>query len=148
MFRRLPPLPNPCIVVDASIAAKWYMPDEIAVPLSSPHFIDRELIAPDILFFELYSLLCKRHRMGHMDKHMVETAIKDFQHMIHSKTLCLYPVAEYERQATNIAYDIKHPFYDCCYLALAQVENCAVITADKQLAMRGKAIHSNIILVE
>jgi predicted nucleic acid-binding protein len=35
----------------------------------------------------------------------------------------------------NIACDLVHPIYDCCYLALAIQENSIVITADRRFRL-------------
>ncbi|MFL6803979.1 MAG: type II toxin-antitoxin system VapC family toxin [Xanthobacteraceae bacterium] len=36
-------------------------------------------------------------------------------------------------RAITLAIDLRHPIYDCFYLALAQRENTAIVTADERL---------------
>jgi predicted nucleic acid-binding protein len=35
---------------------------------------------------------------------------------------------------------LKHPIYDCFYLALAEREQCAVVTADLKLLAAAKSV--------
>jgi predicted nucleic acid-binding protein len=45
----------------------------------------------------------------------------------------LVPVAELLPRAIDLAFDLQHPIYDCIYLALAEREKAALITADLRL---------------
>jgi predicted nucleic acid-binding protein len=45
----------------------------------------------------------------------------------------LIPDAELYGRALEIAIELNHPIYDCFYLALAERERCAMVTADKRL---------------
>jgi len=40
------------------------------------------------------------------------------------------------RRALVLAHRLKHPVYDCVYLALAQSEGAALVTADERLLAR------------
>ena len=55
----------------------------------------------------------------------------------------LIPIADIAAAATKLAVDLKHPIYDCFYLALAERERCALVSADARLlsmAKRAKGI--------
>jgi predicted nucleic acid-binding protein len=42
--------------------------------------------------------------------------------------------------ALELAVGLRHPIYDCFYLALAQRERCALVTADRRLLSAAKAL--------
>lgn len=43
----------------------------------------------------------------------------------------LYPAADFLEQAFQLAFRLRHPVYDCLYLALAMREQAQLITADR-----------------
>ena len=45
----------------------------------------------------------------------------------------LIPDETIAAEAMKLAIDLKHPIYDCFYLALAEREHAALISADKRL---------------
>ncbi len=49
-------------------------------------------------------------------------------------------MAELAARAINIAIKLKHPIYDCFYIALAEREDAALITIDKRLLGIGKSL--------
>jgi predicted nucleic acid-binding protein len=50
----------------------------------------------------------------------------------------LIPLEDIAAAALNLAADLKHPIYDCLYLALAARERCALVTADSTLVAKAK----------
>jgi predicted nucleic acid-binding protein len=46
---------------------------------------------------------------------------------------------ELAERASQIAVDLEHPAYDCFYLALAEREAAALVTADRRLVERVRA---------
>ncbi|MEQ1706549.1 MAG: type II toxin-antitoxin system VapC family toxin [Rickettsiales bacterium] len=138
---------NQLMVVDASIIAKYMLPSENSDSILQriPDNVDK--IAPSIVEFEISSLLCKHVRLGLLTKELAHKEFVGWQEAVRNEWIYISPPQDYISDAFSLACDIKHPFYDCCYLALAQQENCALITADKKLYERGKTIYQNIILV-
>jgi predicted nucleic acid-binding protein len=58
----------------------------------------------------------------------------------------LVPVVELLPRAIELAFDLQHPIYDCVYLALAEREKAALITADRRLiATAGSGGHSALV---
>ena len=51
----------------------------------------------------------------------------------------LIPIEELRVRALALAIELRHPMYDCFYLALAEREHCTLITADRSLADAAKA---------
>ena len=60
----------------------------------------------------------------------LETAIRLFGRLVSP--------AELAARATEIAVELRHPIYDCFYLALAERERAPLISADQRLIAAGK----------
>jgi predicted nucleic acid-binding protein len=115
-------------VVDASVAAKWVLQE--ADSDAARRIVEHaQLMAPDLLWAELGSLLWRRQRNGEL------TAAQAREMLL---TLRAFPIRTHGMfpllpLALEIAMTIGHSVYDCVYLALADEENCRVVTADRRL---------------
>jgi predicted nucleic acid-binding protein len=116
------------LVVDASVAVKWVLkePDSDA----ARRIADRaELLAPDLLWAELGNVLWRHQRSGEL----TPTDARDLLFTLRAvpvRTYALFPLLPL---ALEIAVTIGHSIYDCIYLALADQEDCRVVTADRRL---------------
>jgi predicted nucleic acid-binding protein len=116
------------LVVDASVALKWVLREsdsEIARSIVGK----TRLLAPDLLWAELGSALWRRQRAG-------DLSAVDARELL--LTLRRFPVETYPLfpllpLALEIAVAIGHSVYDCIYLALADRQDCRVLTADRRL---------------
>lgn len=117
------------IVVDASIALKWYWsePDsEAALALLNA---GHRMIAPDLIVAELcnaaWRLIRRRQmRVGQMQI-LTNGAPRAFARLHDLRSLA--------PRAGGIALAIDHPAYDCFYLALSEVQDVSLVTADRKL---------------
>lgn len=116
-------------VVDASVAVKWL----IAEPLSeeAARLLDGEftLVAPDLLFAEATSALVAKHHHGEIDHEELAQAVDLLRLAPVSTPLSMRQLAA---SAARLAADLRHPVYDCVYLALAIHEAYPVVTADNR----------------
>jgi predicted nucleic acid-binding protein len=116
------------IVVDASVAAKWALKEEHSVAANAVR-TEESLIAPSLIAAELGSVFWKAFRRGALSPADAAMALKlsllPFQELIATETL--------HHQALAFAIDLKHPVYDCFYLALAERENAPLVTADEAM---------------
>lgn len=117
------------IVVDASVVAKWYLPErdhEQARSLRDDYLNgDHDLLAPALLPFEVINAL---KYSGHYDgDRLIEAATTLPEYGIE---LIPYrdagPIAE-------IAVDLDSTLYDASYLALASTNEATIYTADSRL---------------
>ena len=114
------------VIVDASVAAKWFIAEENANAalelLGKPY----ELHAPDLLFLEVDNVLCKLIRRGLL--------FEDEGFDIHNKILTFpirsYPSQNFREEAFHMAIETKRSIYDCLYLALAEALDGRMVTAD------------------
>ena len=120
-------------VVDASVAAKWLAPEPESALADT--LLGDELIVPDLLFAEVANILWKKQQRSEMT-----LAAAHFG----ARWLLQLPLAVHESaglmtSALGLAARLRHPAYDCFYLALAHRSGCALVTADRRLVERMRA---------
>ena len=116
------------LVVDASVAAKWVL-NEPDSPAARRLFTRGTLLAPDLLWAELGSLLWRRHRQGEFSAPEAREMMIDLR-TLPVRSHALFPLLPL---ALEIGMAISHSVYDCIYLALADREDCRFVTADRRL---------------
>ncbi len=114
------------IVIDASVAAKWFFQEEHSEDALSLLGNPFELKAPDFLYLELENLLCKRTRR----KELSITEALEMKDEIISMPISSYPSAELRERAFELALETKSSVYDCLYLTLAEALDGRMVTAD------------------
>jgi predicted nucleic acid-binding protein len=133
-------------VVDASVAIKWYLPEEYsdhAERLLAPSV---ELLCPDLLFSEIGNTLWKYIARSECPYDKALNILKELQ----SNTLHVFGAASFATDALDIACRTKRTFYDSLYVALAIKAACRMVTADLKLynALKGTAIKKHMLWVE
>ena len=123
------------LVVDASVAVKWLMPESHAEAarriLSSNH----ELLAPDLIWAEVGNVVWKKWRRHEVPGHVAGDLLRDF----HRYPLRTFASHALMTAAWNLAERYDRTFYDSLYLALAVNAECPLVTADLKLYNRLKA---------
>jgi predicted nucleic acid-binding protein len=117
------------VVVDASVAVKWFVPEERSADARALLAAEHQLLAPDLLWPEVGSALWKKHRRGELDHRTALRLLRD---------LARVPI---ERHATErwteaaLELALRHGItvYDGLYLALAAGSGCRLVTADRRL---------------
>jgi len=120
------------ITVDASIVIKWFVVEPLSQEsrlLLARHL---ELQAPDLLLPEFANTIWKKVR-----RHEIADP-EPFLSELHSlsELIELYPADLLIERASQLAFEIDHPVYDCLYLACAQISGTPLVTADKRLVAR------------
>lgn len=130
------------VVIDASAAVKWFLPEEGAEHAAALLSGAYRLIAPDLLWVEVAAVLWKVARRGGLSADEVQRIIAD---------AAAFPVETAESsgllpEALRIAMEADRTVYDSLYLALAVRERTAVVTADDRFvnALRGTRWSKNI----
>lgn len=113
-------------VVDASVAVKWYMPEENAADAERLLALDNVLHAPEIILPEFGSIIWKKVRRGEMTEQKGRELIAAFV----AAPLLKYPHAPLLEAAFAGAIKTAQTVYDWTYLALAVSLNCQMVTAD------------------
>ena len=131
---------TPLLVVDASVAVKWFVKEPLrkkALQVRKDYAEGRtDLTAPGLIRYEVGNAL--RFHPGASPELLVQAlaAIDDMQ-MVESN----FSNPDVET-ASQIAFEENSTFYDAAYLALAEKHRCLVLTDDRVLYKRtGKRKH-------
>ena len=123
-------------VLDASVAAKWYLPrgenlvDE-SVRLLNDYTSDlTRLAVPDLFWPEMGSIFWKAVRNKRMSGQSADEALQSLSEL-QLPTFPSYPLL---RDAYRIATRFQCTVYDCTYVALAVAAKQPLVTADERLA--------------
>jgi predicted nucleic acid-binding protein len=117
------------VVVDASVAVKWFVPEELsseARRLLAPEY---ELMAPDILWVELGNVLWKKHRRRELDQRTATRLLDDLSRV----PIKLHPAQRWTWAALDLAIRHGVSVNDGLYLAVAAGNGCRLMTADRKL---------------
>ena len=125
------------VVLDASVAAKWFLPAP-GEPLASEALRllrtyaagDIALIVPDLFWAELANLLWKAIRQGRCTKANAEAALKSLREL----NLPTASSVDLVELAFAIAVAFDRTVYDSLYVALAVQSQGQFVTADERLA--------------
>jgi predicted nucleic acid-binding protein len=120
-------------VLDANVAIKWVLtesdsPKALAVRAGYQAQL-HELLAPDVFPVEVAHALTRAER---------RTIIKQGQAAALLAVVMMncpqqYPYQPLLQRATAISSQARIGVYDCLYVALAERENCELVTADSKL---------------
>ena len=114
-------------IVDASVAAKWFVRENLHdQALTLLDHADR-LEAPDLIVTELTNIAWKKCTKGEINLLQAQAMAAAIHHYIPT----LHPASEFVEQALEIALELNHPVYDCLYLACAK-KGSLFITADEK----------------
>lgn len=117
-------------VLDASVAAFWVVRSPLmrrALRLRSEYQQRiHELIAPSHFPGEIASALTKAERTKLIRPGAAHPLIRD----VLATPPVLYDVDQLFYRAVDISSQTRSAFYDCLYVALAERENCELVTAD------------------
>jgi predicted nucleic acid-binding protein len=116
------------VVVDASVAVKWFLPEELSADASTLLAADYRLLAPDLLWVELANALWKKHRRRELDVRTASRVLGDFARV----PIEFHATEPWIEGALDLATRHGITVYDALYLALATGNGCQLITADRR----------------
>jgi predicted nucleic acid-binding protein len=125
------------IVVDASVAVKWFLPEEgetlvsQAVALLDAYDDDQaRFVVPDLFYVETASAIWKAVRAGRVSRAFGDQALV----LLMQREFPTVPTLKLLDRAFQIAADYGRTVYDSLYVALAVQTSAQLITADERLA--------------
>src|SRR5438876_12157295 len=128
------------IVVDASIAAKWYLHEagsDVAATLLTSTAV---LIAPVLIRVEVTGAVLRRYREGKLSLERAREACDLWDADLAGGALRLVPDETLILPARSIAFQIRHAIQDCLYLAAAvEAGRARLVTADPTFHARAVA---------
>lgn len=114
-------------IVDASVAVKWVVEEEFSD--AARLLAGEALYAPDLLYIECANILWKKAMKGDLTPSEAARALSELR-TSPVKIIVSAPVLE---RALAMAEVLRHPVYDCVYLALAAEKKMPLVTADERL---------------
>jgi len=116
------------VIVDASVAVKWVVSEELTGAALGLFGRGYRMTAPDFLLVECANVLWKKARRGELTQRHGDRALA----LLRSFTVDLVSTVTLLDDALALAHEIGHPTYDCLYLAAAQAVDGVVVTADRR----------------
>ena len=117
------------IVVDASVAVRWTVATNLSERAESLLHCGEALIAPEFIIVETTNALLfnVRERTDRVQRALdgLEFLPRWFEELV--------PAAALRHRAMTYALELRHPAYDCFYLALAAQREAAFVTTDERL---------------
>jgi predicted nucleic acid-binding protein len=123
-------VPGERLVVDASIAVKWVVPE--ADSMRAEALLDHGLVVPDLLFAECANILWKKVRRGELTEEEANIAAQSLE----QADLAVVATKGHMARAVAIAVELDHPAYDAIYLAVAEAFSLRLATADQRLVRK------------
>lgn len=134
------------LVVDASVAFKWFVPE----PASNRALLlldsDEALIAPDLAVVEVINAMWARLRGRTGFEQIVADAAIALPRIFEETA----PSGALVQRALEMTIELNHPLYDCIYLALAEREQTRLVTADESFCRKANAstLASSVVSIE
>lgn len=132
-------------IVDASVAVKWFVLEELSDRALALVDSDSILAAPDLIRLEVGSALSRRVREGSLEAIQALSGMSALPRYFAE----LLPFDGVLADAMQISMAIKHPLYDCLYVAVANARQCKIITADQKFVAKlaGTSYAANVVLL-
>lgn len=122
------------IVVDASVACKWFFDEKNTSAALEILRSAQPLIAPDLIVAEVASVVARHIAANDVSAEDGQTHLAALAKAIDR----MEPLGGLAPLALAMAVTLGRPVYDCFYLALAEQHACVMVTADAMLARRVK----------
>lgn len=116
------------VVVDASVAVKWYTPDPDYRLADALYDVVDGFVAPELIVTEVTNAAWSKVRRGEIPVRVARMMAAS----ISSGTPQLRSAADLSTRALDMGLALGHPVYDCFYLACAESEGLPLITADRR----------------
>lgn len=120
------------IVVDASVALRWCFALDGSDRADELFRSDDHLIAPDLVIAEITNAAWKFVIFDGMPAETAMSAVREVAKAFEE----LVPMSVLKDRALAIAVELRHPAYDCFYLALAERNASPLVTVDDRLMRR------------
>lgn len=131
-------------VVDASVAVKWVIPEMLSDEADRVRDGGDDVLAPDLLLVEVANALWRKTAAREISSREADAALD----LVRRSGIDLRPAAPLLPRAMEMARRLGHPVYDCVYLALAEREHAAFVTADQRLLRRLSTRRLDVSIVD
>lgn len=115
-------------VLDANVLVKWFVPEDFSPQAVRLLEEDHHFVAPDLVYPETVNALwqkVRRHQLTAREARIALEAVVD-------APLTVYPSRSLVSSALDLALQLDCTIYDGCYLALAVLSDCQLVTGDRR----------------
>jgi predicted nucleic acid-binding protein len=117
------------IVVDASIALKWFIQESEFLEARALMRQANGFAAPDLIVAEVANAFWRKRCLGAVSTAQASEALEELLTEID----LLVPCGDLWRAALGASEELDHAIYDCFHLALAQSLDARMVAADRRL---------------
>ena len=118
------------VVIDASIGIQWVVKE--AGSARAVKLLDSAPIVPGLFFAECANILWKKVER----KELSSSAARERAEVLAKVRLDVVADADLFIDALKLACELRHPAYDCIYIATARLRGAPLVTADLHLVER------------
>lgn len=129
-------------VIDASVAVKWFLPEENAAAAARLQQDCEELLVPDLLYLEVASAVWKRVRRHQLTPSESAEILERLARVL----LRVFPSRPLVADALKLSLELGLTVYDAVYVALARSERAVLITADEKILRIAKGKFEGMIV--
>jgi predicted nucleic acid-binding protein len=135
------------IIVDASVAVKWFLPESGADEAQRLLQSTEKLIAPSLIRLEVLAAFTRKVRLQELAVDDARGACELWSKALATGALTLIPDERHLPRAIELAFEIRHPLQDCLYLAVAKDNSGTLFTADPKFAERASGNYASVRLL-
>jgi predicted nucleic acid-binding protein len=117
-------------VLDASVLVKWFVPEDLSAQAVRLLEEGHHFVVPDLVYCETGNAMWQKVRRGQITSRDAQKALEG----IRDAPLTTYPSRALVSSALELALRLHCTVYDGCYLGLAVLSNCPLVTGDRHLA--------------
>jgi predicted nucleic acid-binding protein len=131
------------IVVDASVAVKWFVPEPGSAEAEALIAADLARAAPEQIAVEVGQALFRHHRAGRITLDHVRSSVRKLHKTVNTSPTWLVD------DAVEISAACGCSLYDALYVAAAERWDCHLVTADAKLRnkLAGSAWAGRVLLL-
>ncbi len=134
------------IVIDASLAVKWFL-KEADSDLAGELFAEflGQIAVPTLFGIEVAAALVREGNIDKPNSGTMRQAIEKIVSFLSNGSLETVMQAPSQlARAAYLALDLGHPLKDCIYLALAMELGCDLVTCDARFAAKAKGVWAGV----
>lgn len=135
------------IVVDASVAVKWFLPEPGADAAQQLLQGSEKLVSPALIRIEVFAAFTRKVRLNELPIEDGRRACDLWSRALATGAVTLFPDERYLPGAIELALKIRHPLQDCLYLAVAEHNAAPLVTADPKFAERACRSYAGVRLL-
>lgn len=124
------------VVIDSSVAAKWFLPEPDSDRARALLRGEAQLAAPALVRIEVASSIVRAFRMSRIGKAECESYLEVARDFFESGSVFEFRNESLQARAETIAISLPHALKDCLFIALAEQERAKLLTTDHTLIAR------------